>query len=90
LRLLFATRGAGPFAPAKFKDHYQENLRALIQAKIQGKEVTERAAQPALVPVVDILAALKASLARRKQPQPAISQERTAGPNRRRRSRVIA
>ena len=57
---------AGSFAPAKFKDNYQETLRALIGAKIEGRELEECATGTAVAPVVDILAALKASLARKK------------------------
>jgi len=66
----------GPFEPAKYKDHYQENLRALIDTKVQGQEVAGSAAQPSLVPVVDILEALKASLGRKKQPQAATAEAR--------------
>jgi len=60
---------AARFEPSKYRDHYQENLRALLEAKIQGKEIEDRAGKPALTPVVDILEALKASLARKKEPQ---------------------
>jgi DNA end-binding protein Ku len=60
---------AARFEPSKYRDHYQENLRALLEAKIQGKEIEDRAGKPALAPVVDILEALKASLARKKEPQ---------------------
>jgi DNA end-binding protein Ku len=59
---------AGRFQPAKYKDRYQENLRALIDAKVRGAEMEERGPRPALAPVVDILEALKASLVRKKQP----------------------
>jgi DNA end-binding protein Ku len=60
---------AAPFEPSKYRDHYQENVRALLEAKIQGREIEGRAAQPVLAPVVDILEALKASLARKQEPQ---------------------
>ena len=59
---------AAPFEPVKYRDRYRENLRALIEAKIRGQEVGEQVAEPALAPVVDILEALKASLARAKKP----------------------
>jgi len=60
---------AAPFEPSKYRDHYQENVRALLEAKIQGREKEGRAAKPVLAPVVDILEALKASLARKQEPQ---------------------
>jgi len=64
----------------------QENLRALLDAKVQGKEMGERCSKPALAPVVDILEALKASLARKKQP--ATAQNRPMELSRRR-SRAV-
>jgi DNA end-binding protein Ku len=83
---------AGPFQPAKYHDHYQENLRALLDAKIQGQEMEERAAKPVLAPVVDILEALKASLAIKKLPQPAAVQDPPAeqSPKKRSRARMSA
>ena len=44
---------------------YQENMRALIAAKLKGQEVTV-VAQPHLAPVVDLMEALKKSLAERQ------------------------
>jgi DNA end-binding protein Ku len=80
---------AAPFEPTKYRDHYQESLRALLDAKAQGKVTEERVSKPALSPVVDILEALKASLARQRQPHPAtpqkVSEERGL-----RRKRVLA
>jgi DNA end-binding protein Ku len=61
---------ATPFEPQKYRDEYQENLRAMIAAKQQGQEVTE-AAQPHMAPVVDLMEALKKSLAEK---QPAASE----------------
>jgi DNA end-binding protein Ku len=56
---------ATPFEPQKYRDEYQEGVRAVIAAKRQGQEVTE-AAQPHMAPVVDLMEALKKSL--EKQP----------------------
>ena len=59
---------AARFEPAKYKDSYRENLRALIDAKIRGEEL-QLGAPPSLpAPVADILEALKASLERLKKP----------------------
>jgi DNA end-binding protein Ku len=53
---------AAPFEPQKYRDTYQDNVRGLIDAKLAGKQVTE-VAQPHLAPVVDLMEALKKSLA---------------------------
>jgi DNA end-binding protein Ku len=58
---------AAPWEPQKYRDEYQENLRAMIAAKLEGKEVTE-VAQPHIAPVVDLMEALKKSLAEKQAP----------------------
>jgi len=58
---------AAPFQPEKYKDEYQENVRAMINAKLQGKEVTE-VAHPHMAPVIDLMEALKKSLAEKQAP----------------------
>lgn len=54
---------AADFDPKKYHDTFEENVRQLIQARLEGKEVTpvEKPRKPA--PVVDLMAALKESLA---------------------------
>jgi DNA end-binding protein Ku len=50
------------FDPSKFRDRYQEALRELIEAKMKGAAIKPReVATPA--PVIDLMAALKRSLA---------------------------
>jgi DNA end-binding protein Ku len=56
---------AGEFQPEKYKDDYRENLKAMIQAKVDGKEIVETPAPTHLAPVIDILEALKMSLAKK-------------------------
>jgi len=56
---------AAPFDPLKYKDEYQESLRAMIAAKLKGQEVTA-VAQPQLAPVIDLMEALKKSLAEKQ------------------------
>jgi DNA end-binding protein Ku len=58
---------AAPFDPQKYRDEYQENLRAMISAKLQGQQVTE-VPQPHLAPVIDLMEALKKSLAEKQAP----------------------
>jgi DNA end-binding protein Ku len=53
---------AGKFEPEKFHDSYEENVKKLIQAHLEGREV-EAVAKPAKPEkVVDLMAALKQSL----------------------------
>ena len=56
-----------PFEPQKYRDEYQENVRAMIAAKLKGQQVTE-VAQPHLAPVIDLMEALKKSLAEKQTP----------------------
>jgi DNA end-binding protein Ku len=66
-------RRTGAFDPSAYRDRYQEALRELIEAKMKGLPVKpkEIAAPP---PAIDLMAALKRSLA---QQTPA--SKRTAG-----------
>lgn len=52
---------AAKFDPADFKDHYEQALRRLIEARAKGKTVAEQP-EPEETKVVDLMAALKASL----------------------------
>ncbi len=52
---------AAPFDPQKYRDEYQERLKTLIAAKLEGREVAA-APQPQLAPVIDLMEALKKSL----------------------------
>ena len=56
------------FEPIKYKDTYRENLQSLIKAKVEGKEFVEAPQSQELAPVIDIMEALKASLALGKKP----------------------
>jgi DNA end-binding protein Ku len=59
---------AAEFEPEKYKDGYRENLKAMIEAKVQGREIVEAPAPQHMAPVIDILEALKMSLAEAKKP----------------------
>jgi DNA end-binding protein Ku len=56
-----------PFAPEEFKDVYREELQAMIAKKTSGAGAAP-AAQTAPQPVVDILEALKKSIAMTRKP----------------------
>ena len=54
---------ADEWDPEKYKDTFQENLKKLIEAKLEGGEVAAVEKPKKLAPVVDLMAALKQSLA---------------------------
>jgi DNA end-binding protein Ku len=62
---------AGDFEPEKYHDTFEENVKTLIKARLEGKEVTEVEKPRKPAPVVDLMAALKESLAQlpKKPPQ---------------------
>ena len=59
---------AGDWDPGKYHDTFQENLKKLIAAKLEGGEVQAVEQPRKLAPVVDLMAALKESLAQTKKP----------------------
>lgn len=54
------------FVDIEMKDHYQDALKSMIKAKIDGKEIVTVAEEE--TPVVDIMTALKASIEKAKKP----------------------
>ena len=83
-------RRTSKFDPSKFRDRYQEALRELIEAKMKGMPIKPQVvAEPA--PVIDLMAALKRSLA---QEMPAATvdmpkKRAKAAPDRRQRSLLL-
>ena len=62
---------AADWDPEKYHDDFQENLKKLIETKLEGGTVTEVEKPKKLAPVVDLMSALKQSLAEmegRKKP----------------------
>jgi DNA end-binding protein Ku len=59
---------AGPFEPAKYRDQYRDRVEALIAAKLQGKETAVVKSEPQAKPAIDIMEALRKSLAAVKKP----------------------
>jgi DNA end-binding protein Ku len=55
------------FEPQKYQDTYRTNLQAMIQAKLEGQQVVATPT-PHIAPVIDIMEALKKSLAEQKKP----------------------
>jgi DNA end-binding protein Ku len=64
---------AADWDPTKYHDEFQENVKKLIKAHMEGKEVPEVPKPKKMAPVVDLMAALKESLAqtegKKKPPQ---------------------
>jgi DNA end-binding protein Ku len=68
---------AASFEPAKYSDTYRENIKALIDAKIQGQQVVAPPAAQTAAPVLDILEALKISIAQLKKPAASATEAQT-------------
>jgi DNA end-binding protein Ku len=63
----------GEFDPAELHSEYRQDLRAMLEAKLQGQEITKPEPAPE-TPVVDLMDALRLSVAEaqgRKKAQPA-------------------
>ena len=58
---------AAKFEPEKYTDQYQESMKALIAAKQEGREIAA-APHPKLAPVIDLMDALKKSIAEKEKP----------------------
>ena len=72
---------SGEFDPSQYKDQYREALQEVIEAKVAGREVTQpEQAQPTSGTVVDLMAALRASVeaAKKDRGEPAKAGEKAA------------
>jgi DNA end-binding protein Ku len=56
---------AAPFEPDKYHDTYQAGLQNLIEAKSSGRKITAMPHAQAKAPVIDLMEALKKSLAKK-------------------------
>ena len=68
---------AEDFQPEKYHDSYRENLRRMIDDKVAGRKVVEPPA-PKIAPVIDIMEALKRSLAERRKPVQSVTASEVA------------
>jgi DNA end-binding protein Ku len=63
---------SGEFDASQYKDSYREALESVIEAKVQGREVVQPTEQqPTSGTVVDLMAALRASVEAAKSGKPA-------------------
>jgi DNA end-binding protein Ku len=59
---------SGEFDASQYKDEYREALQSVIEAKVEGREVVQPTeSQPTSGTVVDLMAALRASVEAAKQ-----------------------
>jgi DNA end-binding protein Ku len=72
-----------PFDVKQYRDEYQERLMALIEAREKGEEIAT-IPQPKRAPVIDIMSALKKSLASRQRVQTKPGPAKTTTKHRRR------
>ncbi len=73
---------AGDFDPEEFRNEYREDLRQMLEAKLSGQEIARPAPVPE-TPVVDLMEALKRSVAETKK-QSARKAAASSKPKRRR------
>jgi DNA end-binding protein Ku len=64
-RKLIEQLSADDFRPEQYKDAYRDRLLEVIQKKVAGEEITAAAPPPERAQVIDLMDALKASLAGR-------------------------
>jgi DNA end-binding protein Ku len=57
----------GEFEPRELESDYRRDLRALLDAKLAGEEITAPAPAEPTAPVVDLMEALRASVAEAQQ-----------------------
>jgi DNA end-binding protein Ku len=64
-------RQTGAYEPADIEDRYETRLRAMIDAKLKGEGINVDAApEPAATNVIDLMAALRRSIAQSEEHQP--------------------
>jgi DNA end-binding protein Ku len=72
---------AGDFDPTELRSEYRESLRELLEAKLAGQEI-ETPEPSAPTPVVDLMEALRASVAAASAKKPAAGKKKAAAPAR--------
>jgi len=72
---------ARPFELSKFKDHYDEALRELVEAKINNQPVAEQESAKKPTKVIDLMDALRESLAQKGGAGAASRSSKTASQN---------
>src|SRR6185312_10890352 len=74
---------AAPFDPEALKSEYRERMRELLEAKLEGHEIA-MPEEEAPTPVVDLMEALRASVAAASEKKPkAAAAKKKAAPRKR-------
>jgi DNA end-binding protein Ku len=69
------------FKPEQYQDHYRNRVLDLVNSKVEGKEVTAAAPEAQRAQVIDLMDALKQSLAKRAgAPEPRPAAAKAAAP----------
>ncbi|MGH6805218.1 MAG: Ku protein, partial [Methyloceanibacter sp.] len=63
---LIQQQAGGQFEPAKYEDEVKKRILEQIERKVQGKEITEEPTEAPKTQIIDLMEALKASLAKGK------------------------
>ena len=69
---------SGEFEPAKYKDTVRERVLDAIQQKVDGQEITAGAAPQASAKIIDLMEALKQSIAKKPAHESATKRKRQA------------
>ncbi len=69
---------AGEFDPQALRSEYRESLRELLEAKLEGVDITAPTPEEPVAPVVDLMEALRASVAAAKGKEPAGTTKKAA------------
>jgi DNA end-binding protein Ku len=69
---------AGEFDPNELQSDYRRDLRALLEAKLAGEEITAPPEPVAETPVIDLMEALRRSVEEAKQAKPAAAKKAPA------------
>ena len=77
-RQLIDQSSSEAFAPEKYTDEVREKMLELIQRKVEGEEITVAPADEPRTQIIDLMAALKASLAGGEERKPASRAEKKA------------
>jgi DNA end-binding protein Ku len=73
---------AGEFDPEAYANEYREDLRQMLEAKLAGEEIT-RPEPAAPVPVIDLMDALKKSVAQAKTQREPAKKKKASAPRKR-------
>ena len=78
------------FAPEQYKDEYQDRVLALVETKRAGQVVAGQPQKAKLAPVIDLMEALKKSIAERGAPAPAAAAPTLVEPGRKKAAKSAA